>query len=222
MEANTGADYARVRPMLELARSFVEPMNNQIKYLVTGGLTEAQSIDADGENNEDVVVRGIGSNPIQEMRLEKGIPPTYPLQWFSANKWNKPPITLPGPRAGANLNDYYHIIASTYRRESVSITSALTFLQMLCRQITGILRFDWVSLGVLIGYKDTTITPLDVFTVRLTEINTNIGSSQDEVLDDMLYDLALLILGGIPDPHGVKSDLHRSPPNSSEVPVNEP
>lgn len=128
MESNTGVDYARVRPMLELARSFVEPMTDQIKYLVTGGLTEAQSIDADGENNEDVVVRGIGSNPIQEMRLEKGIPPTYPLQWFAANKWNKPPITLPGPRAGANLNDYYHIITNTYRRESVSVTSSLTFL----------------------------------------------------------------------------------------------
>ncbi|XP_001657740.2 uncharacterized protein LOC5567833 [Aedes aegypti] len=196
MESNTGVDYARVRPMLELARSFVEPMTDQIKYLVTGGLTEAQSIDADGENNEDVVVRGIGSNPIQEMRLEKGIPPTYPLQWFAANKWNKPPITLPGPRAGANLNDYYHIITNTYRRESVSVTSSLTFLQLLCRQITGLLRFDWVSLGVLIGYKDSMINPLDVFTVRITEINTNIGSSQEDVSDDMLYDLALLILGG--------------------------
>ncbi|XP_021694298.1 uncharacterized protein LOC110674318 [Aedes aegypti] len=196
MESNTGVDYARVRPMLELARSFVEPMTDQIKYLVTGGLTEAQSIDADGENNEDVVVRGIGSNPIQEMRLEKGIPPTYPLQWFAANKWNKPPITLPGPRAGANLNDYYHIITNTYRRESVSVTSSLTFLQLLCRQITGLLRFDWVSLGVLIGYKDPMINPLDVFTVRITEINTNIGSSQEDVSDDMLYDLALLILGG--------------------------
>ncbi|XP_001657741.2 uncharacterized protein LOC110674317 [Aedes aegypti] len=196
MESNTGVDYARVRPMLELARSFVEPMTDQIKYLVTGGLTEAQSIDADGENNEDVVVRGIGSNPIQEMRLEKGIPPTYPLQWFAANKWNKPPITLPGPRAGANLNDYYHIITNTYRRESVSVTSSLTFLQLLCRQIAGLLRFDWVSLGVLIGYKDSMINPLDVFTVRITEINTNIGSSQEDVSDDMLYDLALLILGG--------------------------
>lgn len=112
MALHTEADYARVRPKLELARSLVEPMNNQIKYLVTGGLTEAQAIDADGDNNEDVVVRGIGSNPIQEMRLEKGIPPTYLLQWFSANKWNKPPITLPRPRAGAHLNDYYHILAS--------------------------------------------------------------------------------------------------------------
>ncbi|EAT47933.1 AAEL000991-PA [Aedes aegypti] len=148
MESNTGVDYARVRPMLELARSFVEPMTDQIKYLVTGGLTEAQSIDADGENNEDVVVRGIGSNPIQEMRLEDGYPSDI-----------SPPV-------------------------------------LLCRQITGLLRFDWVSLGVLIGYKDSMINPLDVFTVRITEINTNIGSSQEDVSDDMLYDLALLILGG--------------------------
>lgn len=57
MALHTEADYARVRPKLELARSLVEPMNNQIKYLVTGGLTEAQAIDADGDNNEDVVVR---------------------------------------------------------------------------------------------------------------------------------------------------------------------
>lgn len=196
MESNNAINYARVLPKLELARSFVDPMNEQIQYLSTGGLTEAQAIDAAGDNDEDVVVRGIGSNPIREMRIEKGIPPTYPLQWFANNKWNKPPITLPGPRAGATLNDYYHLIVNMYRRESVSIISSLTFLQLLCQQITGILRFDWVSLGVLIGYKDSTINPLDVFTVRITDINTNIGSSQGEVSEEMHHDLALLILGG--------------------------
>lgn len=81
----TAEDQARVAPKLRLARGFVDSMNQQIQNLVTGGLTEAQAIEADKESTEDVVVRGIGSNPIQEMRIDKGIPPTYPLQWCVAN-----------------------------------------------------------------------------------------------------------------------------------------
>lgn len=85
MAITTAEDRARVSPKLRLAREFVEPMNQQIKNLLTGGLTEAQAIEANEEDTEDKVVRGIGSNPIQEMRIDKGIPPTYPLQWFAAN-----------------------------------------------------------------------------------------------------------------------------------------
>lgn len=96
-------------------------MHHQIKNLATGGLTEAQAIDAEDENTEDIAVRGIGANPIKEIRLEKGIPPTYPLQWFENSKWSKPSITLPGPREGAGISDYFHVLAGSYRRESVPV-----------------------------------------------------------------------------------------------------
>lgn len=43
----TAEDQARVAPKLRLARDFVDSMNQQIKNLVTGGLTEAQSIEAE-------------------------------------------------------------------------------------------------------------------------------------------------------------------------------
>lgn len=185
----TAEDQARVAPKLRLARDFVDSMNQQIKNLVTGGLTEAQSIEADKENTKDVVVRGIGSNPIQEMK-------TYPLQWFVANNWGKPPITLPGPRDGAGINDYYHVITSSYRRESVSVNAVMIFLNMLCQITRGVLRFDWVSLGVLIGYEGRTVIPLSMFSPKFTKTSTNIGSSQAAVSEDSLYDLALLILGG--------------------------
>lgn len=113
----------------------------------------ANNIACNEEDNEDIVVRGIGTNPIQEMRIDKGIPPTYPLQWFEANNWNKPPITLPQPREGARIHDYYHVITNTYRRESVPVNPAMTFLNMLCHVTQARLRFDWISLRTLIGYE---------------------------------------------------------------------
>lgn len=156
----------------------------------------ANNIACNEEDNEDIVVRGIGTNPIQEMRIDKGIPPTYPLQWFEANNWNKPPITLPQPREGARIHDYYHVITNTYRRESVPVNPAMTFLNMLCHVTQARLRFDWVSLRTLIGYEGQVVIPLSMFKPKFTKTSTNIGSSQATISDDSLYDLALLILGG--------------------------
>lgn len=72
----------------------------------------------------------------------------------------------------------------------------MIFLNMLCQVTKGVLRVDWVSLGVLIGYEGKTVVPLSMFTPKFTKTNTNIGSSQAAVSDDSLYDLALLILVG--------------------------
>lgn len=76
------------------------------------------------------------------------------------------------------------------------VQAAYIFLNLLCQQTKGILRFDWVSLGVLIGCEGRTVIPLSMFNLKITKMSTNIGTSQAAVSDDSLYDLALLILGG--------------------------
>lgn len=79
---------ARLLAACQLGRDFVGPMNNAIAKLNTGGLSVAQVQEVDADDGEEILVRGIGDNPVRELILTKGIVPTYPLEYFAANNYS--------------------------------------------------------------------------------------------------------------------------------------
>lgn len=108
---------ARLLAACQLGRDFVGPMNNAIAKLNTGGLSVAQVQEVDADDGDEILVRGIGDNPVRELILTKGIVTTYPLEYFAANNWAKPTITLPAARENSTIVDYYHHIRSAIRRD---------------------------------------------------------------------------------------------------------
>ncbi|XP_062542420.1 LOW QUALITY PROTEIN: uncharacterized protein LOC134210386 [Armigeres subalbatus] len=195
MAQNNNQD-AQLVAACQLGRSFVGPMNVAISKLNTGGLSAAQVQDVDADDGDDILVRGVGDNPVRELILAKGIVPTYPLEYFAANNWSKPIITLPAIRENATIVDYHNHIKGTIKREPPSVGSVLAFLELLCSTIADTLRFNWVSLGVPIGSANQLITPLDILTITRTSTAPQLGQPSGNVNMDEHTDLAMLILGG--------------------------
>ncbi|BEP11675.1 nucleoprotein [Armigeres subalbatus rhabdovirus] len=196
MAQYTPQELARLMAACQLGRDFVDPMKDAIAKLNTGGLSAAQVQEIDADDGEDIVVRGIGDNPVRELILSKGIIPTYPLEYFEANNWTKPIVTLPMARPNAAIVGYYTHIRTAIRRDAPSIGSVLAFIELICAMITDTLRFDWVSLGVAIGVADQVISPLSLLTIARTSSAPQIGEHSNNITFDETIDLAMLILGG--------------------------
>ena len=43
------------------------------------------------------------------MIINRGITPSYPLQWFEKHRWIKPVVTIPEMRAEAKIDDFFGI-----------------------------------------------------------------------------------------------------------------
>lgn len=185
----------RVQDKIAVCKQMVAQMEEDLALLMTGGLTEAQNNAIGEDDGEPIRARGIGKRAIQEMIIHRGIAPSYPLQWFQKNGWNKPTITVPEMRKNAKIGDYFAHITGEYRGGVVSPATVMVFMRCLCSLIRDTLRFDWVSMGVFIGAEGTVVSPLSVVRLAIFTQGTNVGTCPQMVTREQVMDLGLLILG---------------------------
>lgn len=62
--------------------------------------------------------------------------------------------------------------------------------------LVGTLRFDWVSLGVAIGYSGDSITPSSLLTITRSNSAPQVGAARSQPNAAELLDLGMLIIGG--------------------------
>lgn len=75
----------RIEEKIKICRDQVEEMEEDLKLLNTGGLTDAQNMEMAADDGEAVRARGVGTRAVQGMIIHRGITPSYPLQWFEKN-----------------------------------------------------------------------------------------------------------------------------------------
>lgn len=131
MAERTPEDRTHLSDMCQLGRSQVEPMRNSNALLRTGGLTAAHMQQLAEDANEDIVVRGVGTVPVNNLMLARGVTPTYPLEYFELNGWLRPTVTLPELRLHAEIIDYFGYIRDQVKKDPPGVASLLAYIETL-------------------------------------------------------------------------------------------
>lgn len=112
-------------------------MRNSNALLRTGGLATAHMQQLAGDDNEDIVVRGVGTVPVNDLMLARGVTPTYPLEYFESNGWLRPTVTLPELRPQAKSIEYFGYIRDLVKKDPPGVASVLAYIEILMSSLVG-------------------------------------------------------------------------------------
>lgn len=116
--------------------------------------------------------------------------------WFEKNGWIKPRITLPKLKTTITSKILYASLQTLVDGGyEASATLVKMYFMSLLKDVKETLNFNWVSMGVMIGYNNQPINPFNLVTISFVAGMDQVVVESGDPSTNEYIELMLLIVG---------------------------